>query len=235
MSLLLADKISSFLSVNRSAKLQIISLLCQHNTPNSQKEHFTHPPTRGQCFPISWQQLPGPGAERPGFVHSYVLLLSAAPQLDLIKGRYRLHSMCTKLTVKNYCYCTAAALLELENRNTSCCATICNFSNAASMSRSKKNIGCWWRKCEPQVNSPAGLISEKKVPTFLPSTMSVMTWPVTFGWVPFAITTEVPPWRAQRAALTYRKTHKQTHRYESLNLKKKGWETKWLDENFSTL
>lgn len=53
-----------------------------------------------------------------------------------------------------------------------------------------------------QVNSPAGLNSEKKVPTFLPSTMSVMTWPVTLGLVPFAITTEVPSCKAQRAALT---------------------------------
>lgn len=146
MSILLAAKMSSFLSVNRSAKLQIISLLWQHSTPNSQKEHFAHLPTRGQCFPIScktktitylmltehkkrlflfclFKILPGLGAARPGFVHSYVPFLSAAPQLGLIKGRYRLHSMCTKVTVLNYCYCTAAAvLLELENRNTSCYA-----------------------------------------------------------------------------------------------------------------
>ncbi len=52
-------------------------------------------------------------------------------------------------------------------------------------------------------NSPAGLTSEKKVPTFLPSTMSVITWPVTLGCVPLAMTTDVPPWRAQRAALTW--------------------------------
>lgn len=51
-------------------------------------------------------------------------------------------------------------------------------------------------------NIPAGLTSEKKVPTFFPSTMSVITWPVILGFVPFAMTTEVPPCSAQRAALT---------------------------------
>lgn len=49
---------------------------------------------------------------------------------------------------------------------------------------------------------PAGFTSEKKVPTFFPSTISVMTCPDTFGWVPLAITTEVPPCKAQRAAFT---------------------------------
>lgn len=56
------------------------------------------------------------------------------------------------------------------------------------------------------IYSPAGLISVKKVPTFLPSTMSVMTWPVTLGWVPFAMTTEVPLCKAQTAAFTYNRT-----------------------------
>lgn len=51
--------------------------------------------------------------------------------------------------------------------------------------------------------SPAGFTSEKKVPTFFPSTMSVMTCPDTLGWVPLAMTTEVPPCKAQRAAFTY--------------------------------
>lgn len=49
---------------------------------------------------------------------------------------------------------------------------------------------------------PAGFTSEKKVPTFFPSTISVMTWPEILGWVPLAITTEVPPWRAHKAAFT---------------------------------
>lgn len=57
--------------------------------------------------------------------------------------------------------------------------------------------------------SPAGFTSEKKVPTFFPSTISVMTWPEIFGWVPFAITTEVPPCRAHRAAFTYSKGQSQ--------------------------
>lgn len=49
---------------------------------------------------------------------------------------------------------------------------------------------------------PAGLTSEKNVPTFFPSTMSVMTWPVTLGCVPLAMTTDVPPCSAQSAAFT---------------------------------
>lgn len=54
-------------------------------------------------------------------------------------------------------------------------------------------------------NLPAGFTSEKNVPTFFPSTISVMTWPEILGCVPLAITTEVPPWRAHRAALTCKK------------------------------
>lgn len=85
MSVLLAARISSFLSVNSSANRQMISALFKC----SQDEQVTQLSTRGQCCTLSgWptvlSSLLGLGAKMQESVHSYAPLLSAAPQLGLV-------------------------------------------------------------------------------------------------------------------------------------------------------
>lgn len=172
ISILFAAKISSFLSVSRSARWQMISLLWQVNkiiqffslSDKAPKELFTFlnvykrycpsPLSKNMCHLVWMQRCKGSSR--------------TARHFCLFLHRWAWRRVRTELNIRA-CRCSFTAIKI--------------FYSA-------------------QVNSPAGLNSEKKVPTFLPSTMSVMTWPVTLGLVPFAITTEVPPCKAQRAALT---------------------------------
>lgn len=160
ISILLAARISSFLSVNSSANWQIISPLWKC----SQNEQVTQLSTRGQCCTDSgWTTVLAELITWPGCKDARV-----RPQL-------RATSVCCSTV--GPVWVTTQILMRTQ-------VTQVTF----------------------QMYSPAGLISVKKVPTFLPSTMSVMTWPVTLGWVPFAMTTEVPLCKAQTAAFTYNRT-----------------------------